>query len=226
MMTSIRALLFDFDGLILDTETPEVHVWKRIYAEYGFPYPLDLWAQNIGRWPHDSGFDPARHLHQLTGVSLDEEALRNRHRKESDVLIEDEPAGEGVSEYIMAARSLGLRLGIVSSSGRRWVEGHLSRLGLVSRFDCIITSETVAPGRTKPYPDLYLKALASLAIDPTQAIAFEDSPHGLQAARAAGIFAVAVPNPATAKLDLTKANLVIKSLASLPLEELLQQVPA
>ena len=225
MITRIRALLFDFDGLILDTETPEVHVWTRIYAEYGFPYPLDLWAQNIGRWPHDSGFDPARHLHQLTGVALDEEALRSRHRKESDVLIEREPAAEGVSEYITAARSLGIRLGIVSSSSRRWVEGHLARLGLISRFDCITTCEYVAPGRTKPYPDLYLQALASLAVEPAQAIAFEDSPHGLQAARAAGIFAIAVPNPATAHLDLSQANLLVKSLASLPLEELLQRVP-
>jgi HAD superfamily hydrolase (TIGR01509 family) len=226
MITPIRALLFDFDGLILDTETPEVNVWKSIYAEHGFRYPADLWAQNIGMWPHDSGFDPARHLRELTQDSPDEEALRARHRKESDVLIEGEPVGEGVSEYLAAARQRGLKLGIVSSSWRQWVEGHLARLGLLSRFDCIVTSDFVARGRTKPNPDLYMKALEVLGLRANEAIAFEDSPHGLKAARAAGIFAVGVPNPATAQLDLSQANVVVKSLAAVPLEELLRRVVA
>jgi HAD superfamily hydrolase (TIGR01509 family) len=224
MIAPIRALLFDFDGLILDTETPEVDVWKRIYAEYGFPYPVDLWAQNIGRWPHDSGFEPAEHLHQLTQHALDEAAVQARHRRESDVLIERQPMQDGVDEYLTTARRLGIKLGIVSSSSRWWVEGHLRRLGLVSRFDCIITSDAVGLHRTKPHPDLYLKALEVLGVSAAQAIAFEDSPHGLQAARAAGIFAVAVPNPSTVELDLSRANLRLDSLAALPLEELLQQV--
>ena len=224
MNSFIRALLFDFDGLILDTETPEVDVWKRIYAEYGFPYPVDLWAQNIGRWPHDSGFEPAQHLHRLTQHALDEAALQARHRQESDVLIQRQPMAAGVEEYLTAARRLGMKLGIVSSSSRWWVEGHLARLGLVSRFDCIITSDAVGLHRTKPNPDLYLKALETLGVRPQQAIAFEDSPHGLQAARAAGIFAVAVPNPSTAELDLSQANLRLNSLSDLPLERLLQQV--
>ncbi len=223
MKPSIRALLFDFDGLILDTETPEVHVWQHIYAEYGFPYPLDLWAQNIGRWPHDSGFEPAQHLHRLASHSLDEEALRKRHRSESDVLIEREPVAAGVNEYLSTARRLGIKTAIVSSSSRWWVEGHLTRLGLLHRFDCLITSDMVELHRSKPYPDLYLKALEVLGITASQAIAFEDSPHGIMAAHAAGIFAVAVPNPSTAQLDLSRANLRITSLAEMSLEELLRQ---
>ncbi len=224
MSTSIRALLFDFDGLILDTETPEVHVWKQIYAEYGFPYPQDLWAQNIGRWPHDSGFEPASHLHKLMQHPLDEEALRTRHRQESDLLIAREPVAEGVKEYLTAARRLGLKVGIVSSSSKGWVEGHLLRLGLLTRFDCIITSDMVGLHRTKPNPDLYLKALDVLGVTARQTIAFEDSPHGIMAARAAGIFAVAVPNPSTAQLDLSHADLKLNSLSTMPLEKLLQQV--
>lgn len=224
MFTPIRTLLFDFDGLILDTETPEVDVWKTIYAEYGLSYPQDLWSQNIGMWPHDSGFDPARHLRQLAQASPDEEALRARHRQESDVRIEREPVSAGVSEYLAAAKRLGIKTGIVSSSWRKWVEGHLARLGLLRHFDCVITSDLVERGRTKPHPDLYLKALEVLNVPARQAIAFEDSPHGIAAARAAGIFAVAVPNPATAQLDLSKANVVVKSLAAVPLEELLRQV--
>ncbi len=224
MNPSIRALLFDFDGLILDTETPEVHVWQRIYAEYGFPYPLDLWAQNIGRWPHDSGFEPAQHLHGLANHALDEEAVRKRHRSESDVLIEREPMAAGLNDYLTAARRMGLKPGIVSSSSPWWVEGHLTRLALLTRFDVIITSDMVGLHRTKPYPDLYLKALEVLSIAASQAIAFEDSPHGIMAARSAGIFTVAVPNPSTAQLDLGQANLRISSLEEMALEELLQQV--
>ncbi len=224
MLTPIRALLFDFDGLILDTETPEVVVWTRMYAEYGFQYPQHLWSHNVGMWPHDSGFDPAHYLHELTHDSLDEEALRKRHRRESDDIIATESVTEGVSEYLSDAKRLGMRLGIVSSSWRDWAGGHLTRLGLASQFDCIITSEYVPKGRTKPHPDLYQKALDVLGVQPAQAIAFEDSPHGLAAARAAGIFAVAVPNPSTAVLDLGHANLKIESLAAVPLEEVLRRV--
>ncbi len=224
MNSPIRALLFDFDGLILDTETPEVDVWTRIYAEYGFQYPQHLWSRNVGMWPHDSGFDPAHYLHELTQDSLDEEALRIRHRKESDEIIAVESVTQGVGEYLSDAKRLGMRLGIVSSSWRDWAGGHLTRLGLASEFDCIITSEYVGKGRTKPHPDLYQAALHVLGVRPAQAIAFEDSPHGLAAARAADIFAVAVPNRATAVLDLGDADLRIESLAAVPLEELLQRV--
>lgn len=225
MKTSIRALLFDFDGLILDTESPEVEVWKRIYAEYGFEYPMQLWSTIVGTWDRVA-FEPAQYLHDLANDSLDVVALRERHREESDVLIAQEPVGAGIEDYMTAARRMGIRLGIASSSPRAWVEPHLARLGLASRFDCLITSDLVAVGRTKPRPDLYLKALDTLGVTAEQAIAFEDSPHGLAAARAAGIFAVAVPNPATSSLDLGTANLVVKSLASLPLEELIKQVVA
>ncbi len=222
MLTPIRALLFDFDGLILDTETPELHVWQRIYAEYGFEYPQDLWSQNVGMWAN-AGFDPVRHLHELTRDSLDLEALRRRHRAESDLLIAREPVGAGVQDYLAAARRLGLRLAVASSSPRSWVKPHLARLGLLRRFDRVVTADDVAPGHTKPKPDIYLKALDALAVTHAQAIAFEDSPHGLAAARGAGIFAVAVPNPTTAGLDLHQANLVVRSLTALPLEQLLDR---
>ncbi len=223
MDASIRALLFDFDGLILDTETLEVGVWKRIYAECGFEYPLQLWSQNVGMWGN-SGFDPVRHLHELTHDSLDMEALRRRHQDESAVIIERAPVREGVEDYLTSARRLGLRLAVASSSPRHWVESHLTRLNLVRRFDRLITADDVAPGHTKPLPDIYLRALETLGVRAAQAIAFEDSPHGLAAARAAGIFAVAVPNPATAQLDLSRANLVIKSFRAMPLEDLLRRV--
>lgn len=222
MVNSIRALLFDFDGLILDTETPELDVWKAIYRENGFDYPMHLWGKNVGMWGN-SMFDPAAYLHELTKDSLDVDAIRQRHRDESTVLIAREPIRDGVLDYLSGARRLGLRLAVASGSPRSWVEPHLTRLGLAHRFDRIITADDVPPGRTKPLPDIYLKALELLQVNAAEAIAFEDSPHGTAAAHAAGIFVVTVPNPASAQLKHEGADLVVDSLSTLPLEELLQR---
>jgi HAD superfamily hydrolase (TIGR01509 family) len=223
MANSIRALLFDFDGLILDTETPELGVWKTIYAEHGFEYPMQLGSQNVGLWGN-SAFDPVAYLHELTRDSLDTEAIRKRHHDESAVLIAREPVRAGVQDYLSEARRLGLRLAVASSSPRHWVEAHLTRLGLVHRFDSIITGDDVPPGRTKPHPDIYLKALDALRVTAREAVAFEDSPYGVAAARAAGIFVVAVPNPTTARLKHEGANLRLSSLLEMPLQDLLQRV--
>jgi HAD superfamily hydrolase (TIGR01509 family) len=222
MNSSIHALLFDFDGVILDTETPEVQVWKRIYAEYGFEYPVERALGTIGYLGYPA-FDPAVTLHEWTHDSLDPKALYARHRKESDALIEQEAVGAGVLDIIAEARRLGLRVAVASSSPRTWVEPHLARLGLTGHFDRIVTSDYVAPGHVKPHPDIYMKALELLAVNAAQAIAIEDSLPGIQAAQAAGIFTVAVPNPVTALVDLSRANLVVKSLSAVPLQDLLER---
>ncbi len=224
MRPPIQALFFDFDGLIFDTETTEMFVWKRIFAEYGFEYPEDRWAQNAGLWGNNHRFDSAAYLQDLLHRPLDLQALNQRHHDESAAAFLTQPAREGVVDYLDAAQRLGLRLAVASSSPLYWVSGHLTRLGLTSRFERIISGDDVTPDRVKPKPDIYLKALQALDISPAQAIAFEDSPHGLIAARAAGVFAVAVPNPTTARLELPAADLVIDSLAEVPLEQLLQQV--
>jgi putative hydrolase of the HAD superfamily len=122
------------------------------------------------------------------------------------------------------ARRMGLRLAVASSSPRAWVESHLARLGLVSRFDRIITADDVPAGRTKPHPDIYLKAMQAVGVTAQEAVALEDSPPGLASARAAGVYAVAVYNPTTQGLKLDGADIVLDSLAALPLEELLSRL--
>jgi HAD superfamily hydrolase (TIGR01509 family) len=221
MATAIQALLFDFDGLILDTETPETDVWKTIYSEHGFDYPVELGAQKIGTWG-TAVFDPAAYLHELTKDSLDVEAIKARHHDESTILIERLPARDGVQDYLYAARRRGLRVAVVSSSPRSWVEPHLTRLRLLHRFDRLITGDDVPPGRVKPHPDIYMKALEKLDVRPGEAIAFEDSPPGVAAAHAAGIYVVAVPNPVTALLNFEDAQLVVTSLLNTPLDDLLR----
>jgi HAD superfamily hydrolase (TIGR01509 family) len=219
---AFRALIFDFDGLILDTETPEVEVWTTIFAEHGHDYPIEQWSQIIGGWGN-TDFDPAEALQTVAAAPLDLEALRRRHRLESDALILRAPVMDGVLEVLTAARRLGLRCVIASSSERAWVEPHLRRLGLLAEFEKIITGDDVPKGRTKPHPDVFLKVMTELRLGTTEALVLEDSPNGIKAAHAAGLRAVGVPNPVTAPLRM-EADLVLSSLAELPLEEILMRL--
>ncbi len=216
----IKGLIFDFDGLILDTEEPDFRSWHAIYAEHGLTLTLDDWAGCIGAGYSTNGFDPYDALEERLGRPIDRAALRQRHRSEVLGWIAAQPVLPGVEEYLREARDMGLMLGVASSSHRDWVAGHLERLGLAPYFDCLRCAGEVQ--RTKPHPDLYLAVLDDLGLASCEAIALEDAPHGVTAARNAGIFCVAVPNPITAQLGLGHADLVVSSLAELPLRELLE----
>lgn len=219
----IKALLFDFDGLILDTETTEFLVWQKIYREYGQEMLPETWGQIVGGYGI-SNFDGAVHLAELVGNGLNAGDLHARYRSESDALILRQPVLPGVLDYLDDARRLDLRLAVASSSPHDWVDTHLARLGLADRFDVTICRDDVPPGRTKPYPDLFLKALKVLDLSAEEAIVFEDSPNGVNAARAAGILVVSVPNPITSLLKTNGANLTLESLAQIPLQELIKDL--
>ena len=215
----IKALIFDFDGLILDTETPEFRAWQSIYREHGHEIPLEQWGRIIGGLGI-SDFDAALHLTELTRGGVDAALLRARHRSRSDALTLSQPVLPGVLDILDEARDLNLDLAIASSSSHAWVDSHLSRLGLFDRFDSIICSDDVPAGRTKPYPDLFLKALDALRVQADEAVVFEDSPNGVKAARAAGIFVVAAPNPVTAMLEFDGESLRVDSLTNVKLASL------
>ena len=222
-MTGTRALIFDFDGLILDTETADVRAWSDIYAEYGFTFPLESWAQIIGGTGAAS-FDAAVHLQTLLGDPLDLEALQARQNHISHSFVFQQPVLPGVMDYLHTAKRLGLKLAIASSSPHSWVDTHARRLGIFDYFDKVICADDVGAGRTKPNPDLFLLALDRLQVRKNEAIVFEDSPNGVQAAKRAGIFVVAVPNSVTSQLSIENANLILRSLADLSLPELLNKV--
>jgi len=219
----IKALIFDFDGLILDTESPEADMWTEIYAEHGFDFPLDEWGTVIGG-DGSSNFDPADHLSHLSQGRLDSASMRSRHRLGSDELTLKNLILPGVTDYIHEAKRLGLKLGIASSSQHSWVDTHAKRLGIFDYFDKIVCSDDVGVGRAKPNPDLYLLALSQLQVQKNEAIVFEDSPNGVKAANQAGIYVVAVPNPITSKLNIENASLILNSLSDLSLSELLNKV--
>jgi HAD superfamily hydrolase (TIGR01509 family) len=217
----IRAFLFDFDGLILDTEFASRAGWQRLYREHGHELPNDLWATLVGTT--HAPWDPMTHLEELVGEPLEREALNERRYAHELALIEAEELRPGIADYFAAARQRGLKRAIVSSSNRRWVDMHLERLEEAVGWDAICTADR-DPARAKPSPTLYLEALDLLGVAAAEAVAFEDSPNGIRAAKAAGIFTVAVPNEITRDLGVDEADLVVGSLADLPPDELLARV--
>ena len=219
----IQALIFDFDGLILDTETPEFESWQNIYREYGFELPAERWGSIIGGNGH-SDFDAAQHLSRLTQGRLDPASLRARNHLESHTIILAQGPMPGVVDTIHQAKQLGLKLAIASSSPHSWVDDHASRIGVLHYFDHVITADDVGPGRTKPNPDLFITALSRLQVPKEAAIVFEDSPNGVKAANRAGIFVVAVPNAVTSTLALDSADLILSTLSDLSLSQLLDKV--
>ncbi len=215
----IHGLIFDFDGLLVDTEGPAYDSWQEIYTEYGCKLPLSVWGMVIGGSGHE--FDPCAYLEAQVGQPLDCDAIRRRRWARKLRLTNDQPLLPGVTDYIADAKRLSLKIGVASSSSHRWVDGHLRRLAVHSCFDAIICADDIA--HVKPDPALYQAALRALNLEPHAAIAFEDAPNGLLAATRAGLFTVAVPNPLTGQLPIT-ADLRLASLADVPLSALLVNV--
>ncbi len=215
----IRALIFDLDGLILDTESVVYASWQSAYRDHGVPLPLDLWQRAIGS--DETHFEPLSYL-LARRPGLDVEELQAQRRAVRDRLLARLTPCAGVAERIAEARERGLGLAVASSSEREWVEHHLGRLGLRAHFAALRCREDVA--RVKPDPALYLGALEALGVEPEHALAFEDSTNGVAAAVAAGLRCVAIPGPMTRGLCFDAARLCLASLAEHSLGEILARV--
>jgi HAD superfamily hydrolase (TIGR01509 family) len=189
----LRALLFDFDGTLVDTESTVLASWLHVYEHAGHELDLDRWLDTVG------GDVDARYeaLAGLIGDAFDRQAAHELRRTFELGLVGDLPLRDGFGELLDQAAAAGLRLAVVSSSPAAWVRGHLSRLRALDRFELVLTREDAA--RAKPAPDLYLAALDRLALRPDQALVVEDATNGVLAAHAAGLEAVVVPNPVTAR---------------------------
>lgn len=214
----VRALVFDFDGLIVDTESATYHSWRELYTDHGEVLAVEEWVRCVGS--DFGGFDPFDELERRCGRVLDWSVLepaRVARARELDELLDARP---GVRDRLAEAVELGLPCAVASSSPRSWVEPWLERLGIRSRFAHVCTKDDVA--RVKPAPDLFLLAASRLREDPVHVLVFEDSLNGVRAATAAGMRAVAVPGPITAGLDLSEAVLRLESLADMPLSRLLE----
>jgi HAD superfamily hydrolase (TIGR01509 family) len=210
------ALILDFDGLILDTETPIFEEWRATFRARGHDLGLDVWQHALGT--HGT-YDPCTHLATLTAEPFDHEALRQEVRARNMVRCEAQPLLPGVADRVREARASGLKTAVASSSSSAWVEGWLERHEIRALFDTVCSRDHVE--RVKPAPDLFLLAATRLGVAPERCVVFEDSPNGIRAARAAGMRCVAIPNGVTCALPLDGADLVLPSLGARSLAEIL-----
>lgn len=215
----IKAVIFDFDGLIIDTES----VWFEVFhdiAKQDFQIELNIrdFALAVG-----TSTDPYYELiEKQLGYSIDRLAFGQKAYKEFQNRVASIQPRDGVKEYISYASNNGFKIGLATSSSYQWVLGYLEKFELVSYFDTILTSDMV--GTKKPDPKVYLEALKALEALPKEAIAFEDSLNGLKAAVSAGIATVLVPNGLTKYTDFPSDSIKITSMADIELPLLLEQI--
>jgi putative hydrolase of the HAD superfamily len=215
----LDAVVFDLDGTIVDTEQPSFEAWRRTWDEHGETLLLEDWVVCVGTdWDL---FDPLAELGRRV-PGLDLEAVRRTKRELEATLMGGTVLRDGVAAWIAEAAALDLPLAIASSSPRHWVDDHLDRLGVAASFQSVHTVTEV--GVTKPDPASYLAACEALGVQPSRALAIEDSANGTAAAKAAGMRVVACPNPITVGLDLTAADLVLTSLTERTLAQVAEHL--
>ncbi len=196
------AVIFDFDGLIVDSETPEFEAHRQIFAEHGVELSVEEWRGEVGIW--SATRDWFNKLGEILGRPLDTVALREEKRRRFWQVVKMEPL-PGVRALLDELSGAGVPLALASSSERWWIERAATQLDVVRYFHTIVTGDDVT--HRKPHPEIYLLASQRLGIAPGRCVAIEDSQHGLAAAKAAGMKAVAIPNWLTAEHDLDAADL-------------------
>jgi HAD superfamily hydrolase (TIGR01509 family) len=216
MSLVIASIILDFDGLIVDTETPIFDAWLAAYGRHGQPLGLDEWQHALGT---HGGFDPLAHLDALVGGALDRERVALEVKTATARACEGQPLLPGVEALLREAQALGLGRAVASSSSCGWVDGWLRRHAIRELLDVVVARDDVR--KVKPDPELFLLAASRLGSDPRACVVFEDSPNGMRAALAAGMRCVAVPNALTRPLARPPVDLVLDSLAERPLAEIL-----
>ena len=213
---TLAAIVFDFDGLIVDTETPGFISWQEVYQEFGTALEIDDWraCDRIRRRIRSRDSPGALTRPQARLVADHPEARSPKLGIDS---TGEHPAGDR-SAYAKRQGTPVTCVGVASNSGNGWVEGGLQRLGLRGYVDAVVTRDMVI--NPKPAPDIYLKTVQTLSVEPHFAVALEDSEPGCRAAKQAGLKAVAIPNRFSERQDLTVANLVVRSAEELDLDRL------
>ncbi|MFC4110371.1 HAD family hydrolase [Micromonospora zhanjiangensis] len=216
---TVKALIFDFDGLLMDTETTLLESWRWEWRRHGLELALDGFFADHGGDANESRYAA---LAAAVGPAYDRassHALRMAYRADLNAALEPAP---GIVRWLDRAGELGLRLAVASSSPLTHVGAMLDRAGLRARFEVLATGEEVTAH--KPDPAVYLLALERLGLPAPEAVAFEDTAHGVAAARAAGLPCVAVPNPYADGARFTAADLLLTSATDLSLDVVLAKL--
>ncbi|MGG3736917.1 HAD family hydrolase [Aeribacillus pallidus] len=214
----MKALVFDFDGLIVDTESLWFDVYKEVLVEYDCELKLEDFALSIGT-KDDVLYERLTKIARkpINRIEIDRKTHERYQQQMSQLHLR-----EGVNEYLKAAKELGLKIGLASSSSRNWVQGFLEKFNIKEFFEVVKTSDNVK--KVKPDPELYLQAIQELGVKPYEALAFEDSKNGLIAATKAGLHCVIVPNSVTSFLDFSGHLHRLSSMEEIELKDLLHLI--
>ncbi|TCP29972.1 putative hydrolase of the HAD superfamily [Scopulibacillus darangshiensis] len=214
----IKAVIFDFDGLIIDTESAWYEAYRHVLEGHGVTLPLEIFGRAVGT--HDSTLYD--YIHSQGKDGLEREVIEQETAKHYHTLMVSPALRDGVLDYLEAAKAAGLKIGLASSSGRDWVQGYLEKLNILSFFDTIKTRDDVK--QVKPDPELYIKAVGALDVRQEDVLAFEDSLNGLKAARAAGLACVIVPNPVTGHLQFEDFSHRLSSMKEMTFDQLVKML--
>jgi putative hydrolase of the HAD superfamily len=218
MPAPIRAVIFDFDGLIVDTESIGYQTWKEIFDDHGHHLPVERYAQVIGT-DFNTSYDPRRDLEELTANVFDWELMELRRRARETELRTTLRVLPGVLERLAEARALKLKTAVASSSPLSWIAPWLEELELHDHFHHVTTVDDT--GKVKPDPSLFIHAAEKLGVHPDEVLIFEDSLNGLRAATAAGMRCIVVPGPMTRHLVFEGAYRQVESLMDVALVDLI-----
>jgi putative hydrolase of the HAD superfamily len=214
---TLAAVIFDFDGVILDSETAAYESHRRIYERCGVPLTVDEWCEQIGLYAVDEELRWFQQLCARSGSPVTQEEFEAEERRLFHELAPSEPM-RGIRDLLDALGAAGVPAAIASTSPRGWVVPATERLGLTSMFGAIVSGDEVV--RRKPAPDVYLEAARRLGVDPSGAVAIEDSGPGIASARAAGMKTVAIPHWLTDRHDLSGADLRVAHAGELTVARL------
>ena len=218
-MSPLAAVIFDFDGIIIDSETPEYESHRRIFDRCGVPLTIDEWCDQIGVWTEGHDEKWFRELCARSSDAPDHDAYHAERRRIFNEVVPDAPM-RGIEELLSQLSAAGVPAAIASSAPAAWVVRMTERLGLRPLFGAIVSGDDVV--RRKPAPDVYLEAARRLGADPARSIAVEDSGPGIAAARAAGMKTIAIPHWLTQGHDLIAADLRVAHAGELTLERLME----
>lgn len=209
-----QAVIFDFDGLLVDTEWAIYQSWVRVFDREGHPLPLEIFVQCVGAgYTH---WNPGDHLETLTGQTYDWDGINAARQEEIHADLAHSGLMPGALELLDYLQCQGIPLAVASSSSHRWVDSWLDKLGIRDRFRTVVCRDDGYP--VKPDPSLYRAAAAQLGTDPRECLALEDSQNGATAAKTAGMRVFAVPNRMTFASDFGIADRRLESLCdALPL---------
>ncbi|UPM52724.1 HAD family hydrolase [Gottfriedia acidiceleris] len=214
----IKAVIFDFDGLIVDTES----VWFEAYKEVLHRYEVELTLQKFSEVVGTSDEILFDFINSNLKEPIEKELIEQMAKELVDVKLLEPALRESVEDYLISAKNAGLQIALASSSSRQWVESFLKKLNIYEYFSVIKTKGDVK--KVKPDPELYLKAIEEIGVQASEAIAFEDSLNGLIAATKAGLHCVIVPNRVTSHLEFENHSLRLSSMAEKSLEDVIKHI--